>query len=135
MRFKRIWQSSNKNIQGGQLDLAPELTPLWGRKDRMAEEAETCAWFSWAGGRCYESPQTPKNLWSLECSASPGRVKLTLRGTVKGSKQPPNTPGSELEQGICFSVMPRPFSPSTGKKTTFNKYFLCSAVMKLCHEI
>lgn len=61
--------------------------------------------------------------------------KLTLSGTVKGLKQPSNTPGSKLEQGFCFSIMPKPFSPSRGMKITFNEYFLCSTVMKLCHEI
>lgn len=53
-------------------------------------------------------------------------IKLTLRGTVKGSKQASNTPGSKLEQGFCFSIMPRPFSLSRGTKITFNKYFFMS---------
>lgn len=49
-------QRSSNNIQGGQLEVAPELAPHWGPKDRMAEDAslaedaETCAWLSWAGG-------------------------------------------------------------------------------------
>lgn len=54
--------SSSNNIQSGQLEVAPELTPHCGPKDRMTEnaslteDAETCAWLSRAGGKCYKSP-------------------------------------------------------------------------------
>lgn len=54
--------SSSNNIQGGQLEAAPELAPHWDPRDRMAEDAslaegaESCAWLSCVRGKCYQSP-------------------------------------------------------------------------------
>lgn len=129
--------SSSNNIQGGQLEVAPELTPHRGPKDRMAEDAslaedaETCGWRKMLRVICLYV-QVPRNLWTLECSASPAEIHQPQTHPKGDGKMTKTKPGRSewSEVMVCFSTMPTHFNPSRGTKMTFNQYFLCSAVMK-----
>lgn len=108
--------SSSNNIQGGQLEMAPELAPHWGPRDGMAEDAslaedtETCAWLSWAEGKCYESPvciyRCPETcgLWSAQLLQERyTSLKLTLKGDSKPIKtKPRHSEWSAGTDGLLF---------------------------------
>lgn len=62
-------------------------------------------------------------------------IKLTLRGTVKGSKQPPILLVVSWSRGSVFPSCQGLLVLPEERKLLLTSIFLQSAVMKLCNEI